>query len=106
MVNGKARARICPSKHNVTRCFTRDDILLLAILDDQAVIIHGHSVKNLNESFVMRTEETKRDLVSPESAMFCEHLSHFGMLYNCCQVVFPTGHVMKKCPKYCSLSLF
>ena len=22
-------------------------------------------------------EETKRDLVSPESAMFCTHLSHF-----------------------------
>ena len=23
-------------------------------------------------------EEMKRDLVSPESAMFCTHLSHFG----------------------------
>ena len=23
-------------------------------------------------------EETKRNLVSPESAMFCAHLSHFG----------------------------
>ena len=23
------------------------------------------------------------DLVSPDHAMFCTHLSHFGMLYNC-----------------------
>ena len=31
-------------------------------------------------------EDTKRHLVvSPESAMFCAHLSHFGMLYNCYQ---------------------
>ena len=25
-------------------------------------------------------KDTKRYLVSPESAMFCAHLSHFGML--------------------------
>ena len=30
-------------------------------------------------------EDTKHNLVSPESAMFCAPLSHFGMLYNCYQ---------------------
>ena len=41
--------------------------------------------RELNESFRCERrrqgyldEETKRDLVSPESAMFCTHLSHFG----------------------------
>ena len=44
------------------------------------------SVKGIERVVRMRTrcqkdldvEETKRDLVSPESAMFCTHLSHFG----------------------------
>ena len=30
-------------------------------------------------------ENTKCDLVSPESALFCAHLSHFGMLWKCYQ---------------------
>ena len=63
---------------------------MLAILDDQAVIIHGHSVKgiarvvrccNENANETSRDpdfEVTKCDLVLPESAMFCTHLSHFG----------------------------
>ena len=50
---------------------------------------------------------TKRNLVSPESAMFCAHLSHFGYAV---QLLpgrdFPTGKVMKKCPNHCSFSLF
>ena len=30
-------------------------------------------------------KETKFDLASPDQAMFCTHLSHFGLLYNCYQ---------------------
>ena len=52
-------------------------------------------------------EETKHDLVSPESAMFCTHLSHF---WYAVQLLpgrdFPTGHVVKKCPNHCWFSLF
>ena len=73
---------------------------MLAILENQAVIIHGHSIKgikqvvccyeNANEtSSDLDVEETKaRSGVNqkrqnaiwcqPESAMFCAHLSHFG----------------------------
>ena len=28
---------------------------------------------------IIDVEDTKRNLVSPVSAMFCAHLSHFGM---------------------------
>ena len=67
---------------------------VLAIQDDQAVIwIHGHSVKGFEwviqicKHYVkdFDVKDTKRDLVSPESAMFFAHLSHFDMLYNCYQ---------------------
>ena len=36
----------------------------------------------MNRSHVndVDVEDTKRDLVSLKSAMFCAHLSHFGML--------------------------
>ena len=63
---------------------------VLAILDDQAVIIHLHSVKGWNQSLVvMRTRTRRRGIwmstkrrnaiwCQPESAMFCAHLSHFG----------------------------
>ena len=55
---------------------------LLAILDDQAVIIHGHSVKGIEQVICCyeNANETSSwiDLVSPESARFCSHFSHFG----------------------------
>ena len=41
-----------------------DSLTLLAILDDKAVIIHGHSVKGSNESFVVyeNAKEKSKDL--------------------------------------------
>ena len=61
----------------------------MAVLDENAVIIHGHSVKgiqrvvrcyaNENEmSSDLDVKETKWYLVSLESAMFFAHPSHFG----------------------------
>ena len=55
--------------------------------------IHGHSVKSFQrvvqickrgvkdiDAEDIDVEDTKRNLLSPESAMFCAPLSHFGML--------------------------
>ena len=83
----------------------------------QAVIIYGQSVKGFKQVICYENErdvkldldvdETKHYLVSPESAIFCAHRSHFGMLYNCYQKEdFPTGHVMKKCPNHCLFSIY
>ena len=63
---------------------------MLAILDDQAVIIHGNSVKgiegavrryeNANEtsSWILTSKTQNAICCQPESAMLCAHLSHFG----------------------------
>ena len=65
-------------------------VFLLAIRDDQAVIIHGHSVQGIERVVCCCNEdanEMSSDLTlkrrntiwcQPESAMFCAHLSHFG----------------------------
>ena len=64
--------------------------ILLAILDGNAVIIHGHSLKgiervvccyeNANKTSSWILTSTRRNTIwsQPESAMFCAHLSHFG----------------------------
>ena len=62
---------------------------MLAIIDNQAVIKQRHSIKGIERvvrcyenangtSSGLDVKETKRSLESPESAMVCAHLSHFG----------------------------
>ena len=59
-----------------------------------AVIIHGHSVKgfeqvvryenaNKTSGWILMPKRQNAIWCQPESAMFCAHLSHFGMLYIC-----------------------
>ena len=62
-----------------------DWAFVLAIVDNQAVIIHGHSVKGIERVVCHCYENTNATLkrqntiwCQPESAMFCAHLSHFG----------------------------
>ena len=88
---------------------------LLAILDNQAVIIHGHSVKEIERVICMRTRtrDVKAILyetrvgVNQNQLCFVHIFLILGMLYNCYQKGdFPTVVVMKKCTNHSSFSLF
>ena len=92
---------------------------LLAILDNKAVIIYGHSVKGI-ETVVRHYENTNKTsswilTLKGPNAIWCHQIQLcfififliLGVLYNWYQKGdFPTGLVMKKCPKHSSFSLF
>ena len=70
---------------------------MMAILDEQAVIIHGQSVKELEQVVCYENaNETSSWILTPkrrnaiwcqlESAMFCAHLSYFV----CCTIAYRT----------------
>ena len=102
----KAETRLMPTK-------------LLAILDENAVTIHGHSVKGINR--VVRCYENANSTsswfdideyetqsgVSQNQLCFVHIFLILDTLYICYQKGdFPTGLVMKRCPNNSTFSLF
>ena len=82
----------------------------------EAVIIHGHSVKGIERVIQMRTRrQGDLDEIRRRNAIWCHQnqlcFVHIflilDMLYICYQKGdFPTGLVMKKCTNHSSFSLF